>query len=96
MWPLVKKMLKISEFSKEVPRNMLRTVSLMNDLGSVLQGELKAQDEAFEKAYGVPMTAADFEEVLESFRQKDLELYKTKSTRKKSQFHKIFRSSGKA
>lgn len=91
LWPLVKKMLKLDEFSKEIPRNMLSTVTLINQLGEVLQKELHAKDLAYEKEHGRPMTIMDFYQTLEEFRKNDLELYQKKKTRKQSQFHKWFR-----
>jgi hypothetical protein len=91
LWPLVKKMLHLEDFSTEVPRNMLSTVTLINQLGESLQKELKARDEAFEKAHGMPMTEVDFNKLLENMRKKDYDLYQNKDTRKKAVFHKWFR-----
>lgn len=91
LWPLVKKLLKLDDFSKEIPRNMLRTVTLINSLGSVLLQELAAKDIEFEKQHGVPMSYMDFYKTLEEMRQEDLKLYENKKTRKKAKFHKWIR-----
>ena len=91
LWPLVQKMLKIDEFSKEIPGNMLSTVTLVNQIGEVLVKEMKAQDEAFEKKHGIPMSAMEMAQALEKYRQADLELYKNKKTRKQSKIHSMFR-----
>lgn len=92
MWPLVKKLLKLDDFSKEIPRNMLKTVSLINELGSHMLVDLKERDLAFEKEHGVPMTYMDFYRALEEMRAHDLKLYENKKTRKKSVIHKYIRS----
>lgn len=91
LWPLVKKTLKIEEFSKEVPGNMLSTVTLINQIGEVLVKEMKQLDEAFEQKHGVPMSALEMGEALERMRQNDLKLYQNKKTRKQSKFHSMIR-----
>lgn len=91
LWPLVKKLLKLDDFSKEIPRNMLRTVTLINELGAVMLAELQAKDLEFEKLHGVPMSYMDFYKTLEEMRAEDLKLYKNKKTRKKAKFHKWIR-----
>jgi hypothetical protein len=89
MWPLVKKMLKLSDFSKEIPRNMVRTTALINQLGEVMLTELKKRDEAFEKEHGVPMSYMDFYKALEEMRVEDLKRYQNK--KKEALFHKFIR-----
>lgn len=91
LWPLVKKILKLDDFSKEIPRNMLRTVTLINELGGVMLAELQAKDLEFEKKHGVPMSYMDFYKTLEEMRAEDLKLYENRKTRKKSKFHKWIR-----
>jgi hypothetical protein len=91
LWPLVKKILKLDDFSKEIPRNMLRTVTLINTLGAVMLEELHAKDLEFEKKHGVPMSYMDFYKALEEMRADDLKLYENKKTRKKAKFHKWIR-----
>lgn len=91
LWPLVKKVLKLDDFSKEIPRHMVKTLSLVNDLGGAIHQELKKKDLEFEKTYGVPMSYTDYYRTLEEMRVRDLELYENKKTRKKSKFHKIIR-----
>lgn len=91
LWPLVKKILGVKDFSKEIPRNMLKTVSLINELGELMLAELKARDLAFEKEHGVPMTYLEFYRTLEEMRREDLKLYQNKKTRKKSKIHKLIR-----
>jgi hypothetical protein len=46
---VVKKFLTLDDFSKEILRNMLKTVTLVNQLGEVMLTDLKARDIAFEK-----------------------------------------------
>lgn len=92
LWPLVKKALKLDDFSKEIPSNMLSTVTLINQIGEILVEEMKAQDVAFEKKHGVPMSAMDMAEALEKYRQTDLKLYQNKKTRKTSKIHAMFRA----
>lgn len=92
LWPLVKKGLKLDDFSKEIPANMLSTVTLINQIGEILVKELKTQDMAFEKKHGVPMTALDMALALDRFRQDDLKLYENRKTRKKAQIHSMLRA----
>lgn len=92
LWPLVKKMLKLEDFSKEIPANMLQTMTLMNSLGEQMLAELQKRDLAFEKKFNVPMGQIDLYTALEEMRQKDLELYKNKKTRKLARLHNLFRS----
>lgn len=92
MWPLVKKMLKLDDFSKEVPRNMLQTVALINEIGVFLQTELKKRDDAFEATHGLPMGMMDLYKALEEIREQDLKLYQLRKTRKQAKLHKIFRA----
>jgi hypothetical protein len=92
LWPLVKKALKIDDFSKEIPSNMLSTVTLVNQIGEVLVQEMKAQDLEFEKKYGVPMNASDMAQALEKYRQEDLARYQNKKTRKLSTIHSMIRA----
>lgn len=91
LWPLVQKTLKINDFSKEVPGNMLSTVTLINQIGEVLVAEMKALDDAFEKKHGVPMSALEMREALEQLRISDQKLYQNKKTRKQSKFHSMIR-----
>lgn len=90
LWPLVKRGLKLDDFSKEIPRKMIRTVTLLRDLGAVLLKEVRAKDLTFEKETGWKMTYKELYKVLEDFRKKDLALYLDKKTRKKSEFHRWF------
>lgn len=90
LWPMVKKMLKLDDFSKEIPANMLSTVTLINQLGDVLLKELKAKDQAFEATHGVPMGATQMAQALDQYRAADLKLYQSKKTKKQAQFHSMF------
>ena len=92
LWPLVQKMLKIDDFSKEIPGNMLSTVQLINQIGEVLVVEMQARDAAFEKKHGVPMSALEMSEALESLRAADAKLYENKKTRKQAKFHHMIRA----
>lgn len=92
MWPLVKKVLKIDDFSKEIPPNMLKAVTLINQLGEVMLEELHARDKAFEKVHGLPMSYNEFYQALDEMRQVDLKLYRNKKTRKESKLHHYIRS----
>jgi hypothetical protein len=91
LWPLVQKTLKIDDFSKEVPGNMLSTVTLINQIGEVLVAEMKDLDSAYEKKHGVPMSALEMSDALEQLRVADLKLYENKKTRKQSKFHSMIR-----
>ncbi len=90
LWPLIKRVMKLDDFSKEIPRNMIRTVTLIGELGEQLQAELIKQDLAFEKIHGIPMAQVDLNAALEKIREEDFKLYSVKKTRKKSKFHKMF------
>ena len=92
LWPLVQKTLKLDEFSKEIPANMLSTVTLINQIGEVLVQEMKVQDAAFEKKHGIPMSAVEMSEALERLREADLKLYENKKTRKQAKFHSMIRA----
>lgn len=91
LWPLVRRALKIQDFSKEVPVRMLRTMSMMNDIGEVLLNVVKHADHEYEKKNGVPMSYAELMQVLEKFRRDDLTLYEDPKTSKNSTLHKLFR-----
>jgi hypothetical protein len=91
LWPLVKKIFKVDDFSKEVPKNMLSTLSLINEIGAVMLEEIKQKDLQFEKKYGLPMSYMDFYKELEGMRVRDSKLYENKATRDLAKFHKVFR-----
>lgn len=91
LWPLVKKILKLDDFSKEIPSNMLRTVTLIGDLGETMLVKLKERDIAHEKATGLPMNYMEMYQALEEFRVLDLDLYNNKKTRKQAKIHKLIR-----
>lgn len=82
--------MKLDDFSKEIPRNMIRAVTLVNDIGEQIHGELRLRDQAFEKVHGIPMGQMDLYAALEEIRKDDLKLFKNKKTKKKSKFHKMF------
>jgi hypothetical protein len=88
LWPLFRRMLGVDNFSKEIPRNMLKTVTLVNELGEVLLKEIKKRDNEYEIKHGIPMSYMDFYRVLEELRVQDLSLFENKKTRKKALFHK--------
>lgn len=90
-WPLVKMAMGLEDFSKEIPRKMLRTVTLLKDIGGVLLKEVKEKDQAFEKEHGMPMNYMELYKTLENFRKRDFDLYTNKKTKKKSLFHAWFR-----
>ena len=92
LWPLVKKTLKLDDFSKEIPKNMLSTVTLINQIGGVLVQDMKSLDLAFEKKHGIPMNAQEMQQALEKYRQDDLKLYKNKKTRKLAKIHSMLRA----
>ncbi len=91
LWPLVQKMLKLSDFSKEIPSNMLGAVTLINEISGVLLEELKKQDLAFEQEHGMPMPPVVMARALEEWRKKDLALYQNRATRSESKIHKVLR-----
>ncbi len=94
LWPLVQKMLKLSDFSKEIPSNMLGAVTLINQISEVLLEELKKQDIAFEQEHGIPMPPVVMARALEEWRKKDLALYQNRATRSESKIHKFLRPRG--
>jgi hypothetical protein len=91
IWPLVQKVLKVQDFSKDIPQGLFQTVALLNQIGEVFLGEMKAEDAAFEKKTGWPMTYQDLYAGLEEFRAKDLAVYRDSDTRGDSKFHFAFR-----
>jgi hypothetical protein len=91
LWPLVQKFLKLDDFSEEIPRNMLRTVALINEVGEILLKELKERDLDYEQKYGIPMTYMDFYRYLEELRARDLKVYRNVTTRHNTLFHKYLR-----
>lgn len=96
LWPFVKRMLKVEDFSKEVPRPMLSTVMLLNGIGEKLLDYLRSSDQAHEARTGWPMTYQQLYAALDELREKDYALYLDKKTRKQSLFHKLFRPSKRA
>jgi len=84
LWPLVRKALKVDDFSKEVPRSMVGTVALLNPFGEGLLHELKQRDEAQEAKTGIPMTYLDLDRALEELRTRDESLFARRKTRKQS------------
>lgn len=93
LWPLVRKTLKLDDFSKEIPRKMLRTVTILNQIGTELLAHIREQDQLFQQKSGFPMSPKHLVKCLENFRQHDLELYTKKGSRKQSKFHAWFRPS---
>jgi hypothetical protein len=91
-WPLVQKVLKIQDFSKDIPRNLFQTVVLLNQIGEIFLNHTKEQDKAFEAQTGWPMTYQDLYKSLDDYRVEDLQLYQNKKTRKESEFHFAFRA----
>lgn len=91
LWPVVKKMLKLEDFSKEIPSQFLKTMSLVNDLGESMLKELKNRDDEYLKKTGIPMTHVDLTKELEKMRVEDLTTYKNKKTKKKAFIHHLLR-----
>lgn len=91
LWPLVKRAFQLPDFSKEVPVRMLRTMSMMNDIGEVMLNVVKQADAEYEKKTGLPMNYHQLVHVLEQFREDDWKLYQNPATRRQSTLHKLFR-----
>lgn len=91
LWPLVRKTLKLDDFSKEIPRKMLRTVTILNQIGTELLAHVREKDRLFQLKSGLPMSPRHLAKTLEDFRQDDLNFYLKKGTRKQSKFHAWFR-----
>jgi hypothetical protein len=93
LWPLVKKILK-KDFSDEVPAKMLRTVTLLEQIGTEMLKEIRQKDLEFQKRTGWPMTYQELYQVMEDFRTKDEALYNSgkRKVRKQAKFHKYFRA----
>ena len=92
MWPMVKKLLKLDDFSKEIPRKMIRTVELLSELGMPLIEKLREIDNAHKLQTGWSMTEQELMQAMEDFRAQDEELYRNRTTRKQSKFHQFFRA----
>jgi len=91
LWPLVRKALKVDDFSKEVPRSMVGTVALLNPFGEGLLHELKRRDQAQVAKTGAPMTYLDLDHALEDLRRQDEPVYARRKTRKHSLILKYLR-----
>ena len=91
LWPVVKKLLGVSDFSKEVPRSMVATVDLLGQIGDGVLKKLKTLDQEHEEATGYPMTYLELYQALENIRAEDQVVYSDKSTRKNSILFKYFR-----
>ena len=84
LWPAVKKLLGISDFSKQVPRDMVATVDLIEQLGNGVLKVLSARDQAHEVATGYPMTYLELYQELETIRAEDQITFHNPKTRKNS------------
>lgn len=91
LWPVVKKMLKLEDFSKEIPSRMLKTMSLINDLGEGILVELKKRDDTHLKEFGIPMTHIDLSKELDKMRDEDLKTFENKKLKKTAFIHNLLR-----
>ena len=69
-WPLFK-MIGIDDFSEEIPRSMVGTVALLNELANGMLIELKAADRKHEVKTGLSMTYLELYVELEAMRLAD-------------------------
>ena len=86
-WPLVRAIFGVSDFSKEIPRQIFKSFALLNQVGGDLLKELRKRDTAYEKRTGFAMTYVDLTRELESLRQQDLKVYIDPDTRLRSKLH---------
>jgi len=92
LWPLIQKMLKIEDFSKEVPPRMMRTLILVTNVGEILLEAAQNAEKEFEAKTGVPMTYKQLYDVLEKYRSADARVYL--KDKKEAKLHRAFRPDG--
>jgi hypothetical protein len=73
-WPLFSELLE-GKFPENMPQSVLGTISVLNDLGEVLESELEKTDDAAFRSRGMRMTIAEMEGVLDEFRIQDFKRY---------------------
>lgn len=88
IWPLVQKLTGAPDIDKQIPQKTLGLMTVLNDVGNALLGELKKQDEAYVLRYHRPMTNQQLRDRLEHFRQADLARFQSGE---KSLIHKALR-----
>jgi hypothetical protein len=92
-WPVVKFALHLDNFSKEIPSNMVGTVTLIGEFGTKVQAELQKRDLAHEAKTGFAMTYLDLYRELEVMRAEEETAYaQNPKTLKKSLILKYLRS----
>ena len=94
LWPLVRVVFGVQDFSKEVPRGIFRGFALLNQVSGSMLKELRRRDAEFEKKTGWAMTYVDLSQELESMRKQDLEIYINPETRHRSRIHFALRPRG--
>jgi hypothetical protein len=88
LWPVIKKWTKAPTIDREVPRQTLGLMILVDQVGQILLQELRRRDQAFFVQHGRPMTNAQLRQALEDFRTRDAEKFTRGET---SEFHQLFR-----
>jgi hypothetical protein len=90
-WPLVRTILGLSDFSKDIPKPVFKSFALLNQVGEGLLKELRKRDAEFEKRTGWAMTYVDLTNELEKLRREDLQVYINPDTRYRSKLHYALR-----
>jgi hypothetical protein len=91
LWPVVRKILGVDDFSREIPRSMVGTVKLLGEYGEGVQKELQKRDDAHFAATGLYMTYNELYDALEQMKTDDLAVYSNRHTRKNSILIKYLR-----
>ena len=92
LWPVVKKVLGLDDFSAEIPRNMVSTVELIGELAGGMLKNLTLRDALHELSTGMPMTYIELYQALEQMRADDSKTYQDSTTRKNSIILKYLRT----
>lgn len=72
LWPLVQKLTGSPDIDKEIPRETLGVMTVLNQTGDLLLAELRKQDDAYLFRYHRPMTNKQLRDVLENIRRTDI------------------------
>jgi len=91
LWPMVRTILGLSDFSRDIPKPVFKSFALLNQVGEGLLKELRKRDVEFEKRTGWAMTYIDLTNELERLRQDDLQVYINPDTRYRSKLHYALR-----
>jgi hypothetical protein len=71
-WPLFSELLD-GKFPLNMPQSVLETISVLNDLGEVLESEVEKFDDRTLRSRGMRLTITEMERFLDEFRLRDFE-----------------------